>query len=346
MAIRDYWGFDNLPAITSGTGIVAFLRGDITVTGVYSIYGQITSVAGGWLGFTAGNNPYPNTNYGVYTPSMNHPYQALSDFTTRRSFIGFRINMNNNSVGTPVLSLSNTAGTKQALLTNTQLGVNINQYVEVMIDRANTQIVVWIDGVAQPPVFFDFNAFVSVDNKCNLVWGTNGNGPLYYFQIRDVYFLDDTQDATLCNRLGSIDIAPCALASVTAPNWTSSDSATPLADLSTVLGTTIATQTNPLQTEPPSMDPVQFQLSNAGLLPSEQILAVKADLSGLRTPSYAFAPKASMAINGQTVQGKQLTYPNGAQYYWNQNMFVLEKAPDGTAWTPQALAGMVATLTP
>lgn len=344
MAIRDFWGFDNLPAYTNYTTVMQFLRGDFTITNTYSSYGTIYS-SGGWLYFHTDSNPYPNTNYGTYSPNANHPYQALSDFTTRRSFIGFRINMNNNATATPVLFLTNTAGTKQTLLSNTQLALNTNQYVEVMIDRANTQIVVWIDGVVQPSVFFDFNAFVAADSKCNLVWGNNG-AAMYQFQIRDVYFLDDTQDATQCNRLGSIDVTAAALASVTAPNWSSSDSSTALADLSTPLGTSAASQNAPLVTEPATMDPLQFKLSSAGLIAGESILAAKADVSGQRTPSYIFAPQASVAYNGQSVNGKQITYPNGAQLYWNQNAFVVEKAPDGTSFTPQSLAAMVATLTP
>jgi hypothetical protein len=349
MAIRDFWGFDNIPPYTAGATALNYLRGDIVVTNYYTNYGTVIKGTGSWANWLTcigATNPYPNTNYGTYNPLISIPYQNLSVFSAPRSFIGMRFQVNNNSLSVPVLYLQNTAGTKQTLVLNTQLALNTPQYIEVMIDRANTQIVVWIDGVQVSSTFFDFNAFVSADGNASLVWGCNNSSANYTWYLRDVYFLDDTQDATQCNRLGPVDVTPAALASVTAPNWTSSDSSTALVDLSTPLGTTAGSQNAPLLTEPATMDPLQFKLSNAGLIAGESILAAKADVSGQRTASYIFAPQASVSYNGQSVNGKQITYPNGAQMYWNQNAFVLEKAPDGTPFTPQSLAAMVATLTP
>jgi hypothetical protein len=349
MAIRDFWGFDNIPPYTSGATALNYLRPDITVSNYYLSYGTVLKGTGSWANWlvcTGGTNPYPNTNYGTYNPLISVPYQNLSDFTTTRSFMGMRFQINNNSFSTQVLYLQNTAGTKQTLLLNTQLALNTSQYVEVMIDRTNTQIVVWVDGVQVSSTFFDFNAFVSADGNAWLVFGCNTGSALYTWYMRDAYFLDDTQDATQCNRLGPVDVRAQALASVTAPNWVSSDSATALADLSSPFTTTAGSLTAPTLTEPSTMDPVQFTLSNANLIAGESILGVKADITGQRIGGYAYAPQISMKWNNQTVNGKQMKYATPSTWNYNQNAFLLEKAPDGTPWTPQAVAGAVAILTP
>jgi hypothetical protein len=280
-----------------------------------------------------------------------HPYQNISDFTTGRSFIGFRFNTNSNSAATTgggFLELFNTANTTQVVVPLNIFTANLNQYCEVMFDRVNKLIVVWLDGVQVSSTFFDFNSFVSADGKANLRWGCFNAGwsAPFTWKFRDAYFIDDTQDATQCNRLGPVDIRPAALASAVAPNWTSSDSATPLADLSTVLGTTTATQTLPTQTEPPSMDPVTLQFSASGAVASEPIVAFRADVSASRAAGYLFAPQATVKYNGTTVSGKQLIYPNGATMVYNQNAYLSEKAPDGSAWTPANIAATQLILTP
>ena len=344
MALKEFWGFDGLPPYTSGTVAPSFLRPDFVVGGYYINYGTITP-SSGWLVLTGGNNPYPNANYGVYNPTLAVPYQNISDFTTRRSFVGFRVQTNNNTSIMPVLRLSNTANTFQTILNNTQLALNTSQYVEVMFDRLNAQIVVWIDGVQQPPVFFDFSAFVSADSKASLVWG-GGSTTTWILQMRDVYFIDDTQDNTQCNRLGPVDVRQAPLASAAAPNWTSSDSGTPFSDLSTTLGVTTASQTTPYLNEPPSMDPVTVQFANTGLVASEPILGVRADFTAQRSAGYLFAPQITAKFNSQTANGKQITFPSGAQMYYNQNGYLAEKAPDGTAWTAASLAATQVILTP
>jgi hypothetical protein len=344
VALRDFWGMDNLPTNPTTTQTAMFLRPDIQSAGnAYSASATLVKTATNWLAWTGYTIPYPGTGYGGYSIYMQFPYQNISDFTTRRSFIGFRITTASQSG--LFLFLKNTAGTQQNLLQLSQLALNTAQWVDIMIDRTNTQIVVWIDGVQQAPVFFDFNAFVAADGNAQLWWyPTGGSGQ--NVSIRDVYFIDDTQDSTLCNRLGPVDVRAASLLSVSAPNWISSDSNTALGDLSTGLGATTALQVAPTLTESPSMDPVTMQFSNTGLVASETILGFKGDISALRTASYAFAPKMTLKYNGQTVNGKTLTYPNGAAMVFNQNAWVAEKAPDGSVWTPASLAAAQVVLTP
>lgn len=351
MAIKEFWDFSGLPAYASSVQAITFLRSDITVinNNTVTLLGPGSGATAGWLLGTGNTIAYPNPNYGNYNPSFGVPYQNISDFTTRRSFIGFRFQTSNNTAQgqVPLLFLKNTAGQQQNLVLTTQLALNTPQYIEVMIDRANTTVVVWLDGVQVSSTFFDFNAFVAADGLATLYFGPTINANvLNNWQMRDVYFIDDTQDATQCNRLGPVDINPAPLVSASAPNWTSSDSQTPLIDLTTVLGTTNATQIAPTIKEPPTMDPVVLGFSSANLVPSEKILAVRGDVSAQRSAGYIFSPVTTLKYNNQTVNGKPLTYPNGNAMVYNQNAFLMEQAPDGTAWSAAALAATAVTLTP
>lgn len=339
MAIREFWGTEGLPPYTTGTAIVNYIRPDMLLRD--NTAGGIVKTAGNWLQGFYGNNGFP------YSPAFGVPYQNVSDFTTRRSYIGFRHQINNVTTATPILRLINTAGTIQNVVLNTQLILSLNQYIEVMFDRVNKLIVVWVDNVQVSSTFFDFNAFVAADGNAALYFGAATNGTLnWQWQMRDFYFLDDTQDATQCNRLGPVDVRQTVPASITAPNWVSSDSGTPLADLTTPLGITAASQTLPTQTEPATMDPMTIGFGTGNIVTGEKIVAFKADVSAQRTAGYIFNPATKVALGAASVNGKTLVYPVGNAMYYNQNAFLQETAPDGSAWTPNSIQSAVLTLTP
>jgi hypothetical protein len=342
MAIREFWGIEGLPPYTVGTAIVNYIRGDMLLKD--NVVGQIIKLTSGglqWLQGASGNNGT------WYNPAFGVPYQNISDFTTRRSYFGFRHQINGTNPATAVVRLINTAGTIQNVVLNTQLALSLNQYIEVMFDRVNKLIVVWIDNVQVSSTFFDFNAFVAADGNASLYFGAaTFSGVQFVWQMRDFYFLDDTQDATQCNRLGPVDVRQSMPASISASNWISSDAGTPLADLTTPLGTTAATQTLPTQTEPASMDPMVIGFGTGNVVTGEKIVAFKADVSAQRSAGYVFSPATTVKLGAATANGKTLTYPVGNAMYYNQNAFLKETAPDGSAWTPNSIQSAVVTLTP
>ena len=353
MALRDFWPFEALPNLT-GTGLanspLPFLRSDIGFASTPgSTYGISVNQTDGSLFFNVGG-----INSSVNQAAVQVPYANLSDFTTRRSFIGmrYRNTMNTSQVTAgSVWSawLNNGTGVQQALISLPLAASLAEQYFEIMIDRANRQIVTWIDGVQQPPVSFDFTAFVN-GGACTLSLGLRFQigtvNPGYSVNMRHVYFVDDTQDATQCNRLGPVQTAPAPLVSATAPNYVSSDSGTPLSDLSTVLGTTAATQTLPTLTTPSSLDPITLGVSSANVDPSLPILGVKMDVSAQRVGGTALVVHGAAQFNNQTFAGNALTFASPNALVFNQRAILAETAPDGTHWTPASLSATQFSLTP
>ena len=351
MALREFWPFEALPNI-SGANLaaspLAFLRPDVGLT--VSVGGTTCSVlqSDGTLQLSSS---WQNSQ--VNAAALTIPYGNVSDFTTDKSFIGMRYR---NTMGTTgqvsalmAAWLTNGAGTVQPLINLPLVTAAPYQYYEIMIDRTNKQIVTWLDNVQQAPVAFDFNGFVN-GGACTLSLGvrfTVGTiNSSFSSNFRDVYFVDDTQDATQCTRLGPVGTAPAPLASATAPNYVSSDSGTPLSDLSTILGTTAATQTLPTQTSPATLDPITLGVSNANINAAMPILGVKMDVSASRSGGSGFVLTGGAKFNGQTSTGKKVQFVTPNLMYYNQNALLAEKAPDGTNWTPASVAAAQFTLTP
>lgn len=351
MALREFWPFEALPNIT-GTSLAAsplpFLRNDIGLT--VAVGGTTASVLQSDGTFQM-SSTWQNSQ--TNAAALTIPYGNVSDFTTDKSFIGMRYR---NTMGTvtqvsalQAAWLTNGSGTVQPLISLPLLTLCPYQYFEIMIDRTNKQIVTWIDNVQQPPVAFDFNGFVN-GGACTLSLGVRfAVGTInssFSSNFRDVYFVDDTQDATQCTRLGPVGTVPAPLTSATAPNYVSSDSGTPLSDLSTILGTTAATQTLPTLTSPASLDPITLGVSNTNINAALPILGVKVDVSASRSGGSGFVLNGAAKFNGQTVAGKKVQFVTPGQMYYNQNALLAEKAPDGTNWTPASVAAAQFTLTP
>lgn len=353
MALREFWPFEALPNIvgtTLATSPIAFLRPD---AGLALTAGATTTAsiaqADGTLFFSVSG-----INSSVNQAAITVPYANVSDFTTRRSFIGmrYRNTMNTSQVTAgSVWSawLNNGTGAQQALISLPLAASLPEQYFEIMIDRVNKQIVTWIDNVQQPPVSFDFNAFVN-GGACTLSLGLRFQigtvNPGYTANLRHVYFVDDTQDATQCSRLGPVGTVAAPLVSATAPNYVSSDSGTPLSDLSTVLGTTAATQTQPTLTSPSSLDPITLGVSNVNIDPNLPILGVKMDVSAQRIGGTGLVVHGGAKYNNQSIDGNALMYSTPNTMVYNQRAILSEVAPDGTPWTPASLAGTAFSLTP
>lgn len=360
MALRQFLSFDAFPSGAIVTSSVAQFLPGAGVSDAYPGYGGMTvgsgaapagaAITSGWMrgqwyGYPlAGNGAGGCSCFGI-------PMSVISDGVSRATYIGFRWSRSAGLGGHGVM-LSNNLSAFQAILPLGSTTYGQINFIEILIDRVNKLLTVWIDGAQYSSVFFDYVAYANGADT-TLWFGSPYNsgypsnyGTVAYWYMRDFYSLDDTQDSSLCSRLGPVDVRPAALAGVTAPNWISSDAGTPLADFTSPLTATSTTWTAPTQTEPPTMDPIQVQLANTGLVNGENILAVKADVSATRPGGYVFAPQASVKYNNQTAAGKTLAYPTGNAIVYNQNAFLMEKAPDGSIWSPSSLAAAVMTLTP
>ncbi|BDD79832.1 hypothetical protein [Burkholderia phage FLC9] len=218
-----------------------------------------------------------------------------------------------------------------ALLTETQLArvVNVPQYVEVKLDTGLNVYSVWVDGLQVVKDAALATGFTHLIFGSNAVLTNAGN-----MYVRDFYFLD--ADSTQPNaRLGPIQSAVALQTAVNAPNYTSSDSKTPLQDFQTAYsGAPAAT---PNITNAASNDPVtvSFQSSvpvGAGILAVQYKMAASVNTAAQMTaqlnngsatknlPNYGFA---DLTMDyGRDLAGVQVADPSGA------------------AWTP---AGFAAT---
>lgn len=332
MAIRDLWAFDHLPtpAGIGPLGPLGFFRSDL-------IYNSQTSAThngntASWIQFPTVVLAGPSSimgNFGI-------PYAAVSDYTQRRSFIGFRFLFNNLNAGavSSACNLVNAAGTSQILVPTSILTANVEQYIEIMIDRANKVFVVWVDGVKTNTTIFDFNAFMGTTG--NLFFGTTfviastlSNNT---WQIKNVYFVDDTQDATLCYRLGPVAPTDVTLSAVSAPNWTSSDSGTPLADLTTPMIAGGGAEIAPLQNMSATLDPIVATLSASPLDSTLAVIALKTYCTSQMVTGPAVSFQTEFDYNSATKAGNKLTY-TGTSMRYNQTIGLETTAADGTPLT-------------
>jgi hypothetical protein len=348
MALRDFWAFENLPPLsgsTLATCPLACFRPDVTL--VNSPAATVSLAGDGSLQFSQTGN-----NSSVNTTGISIPYANVSDFTQPQSYIGFRYS--NTQSNASFLSqasaawITNSAGTVQNLVPIPIAASFAQQFIEVMIDRLNKQLVVWIDGTQQAPVSFDFNAFANgaaVTLSIGYRFTIAAINPTSSCALRNIYFVDNTQDNTLCSRLGSVQTLPAPLASVSAPNYVSSDSSTPLADLSSPFTATASTLTAPTLTTPITMDEMVAEVNTSGL-PVLNVLAAKMDVSAERTSGAALSFITGATYNGQSKSSTVSMNSTSNAFVYGQKGILIETAPDGTALTPAVLAGVQFTLTP
>jgi hypothetical protein len=207
-----------------------------------------------------------------------------------------------------------------SLVNETQLSrtVNVTQYVEVMLDIANSQYSAWVDGLkiidkaalATGFTYLVFGSNAVTTNACN-------------FSLQDFYFVD--ADATLPNtRLGPIQSAVAQYAAVSAPNYSSSDGKSALLDFQT--GYSAAPAPAPTQSNAPTNDPitvtyqstapagagmiaVQYKMA-ASVATAAQVTAQLNNGSATKNlPTYSFTD--TTMDYGRDLSGPQTTDPSG-----------------------------------
>lgn len=363
MALRDFWDFSQLPGLTTVTGDATatnplnFSRNDWVYQNGSAAGPLSNTVAPGWINVASTLFQYRlnnNLTTGTTWSSVGIPYFDVSSQSVPQSFIGFRFQYAS-VLGylTQLLYLTNSAGTAQVVVPMAGLGLSpaTPYYIEVMIDRVNKLVVVWVDGIQKLSSTFDFNGFAN-GAAVNLYFGQvfsieNSSGTIDgYYRFRDVYFVDNTQDDTICTRLGPVTAVPEAVAAASAPNWVSSDENGALADLNTAIGTSTATQNAPVLTSPASMDVIELTMNAGNVDPRLEVYAMKLSVTAERLSGTSFSMLTEASFNGESIAGNKLAFPTAQAFNWNTPAVLLEKAPDGSVWTPTSLAETQYALTP
>lgn len=272
------------------------------------------------------------------------PQGDVFDVTRPRSIFGFRMRKTPtvntitllyfaNSV---ILSSVNDAG---------KFSDNTDYYVEVVIDRIENSVSVYADGVfykkspvnstqintpTTPIIFHDWSGKAST-----------ASSTLY---IKDLYFIDDTEDDTPCTRLGAISFKRIFLSSVNAPGWSGNASST---SNSTIGSASVANA--PVTSSPDTRAPLSGILgtfANPVLVDTDRVLAFSAKLSGRRTSSNNAQIQPSFVQGGVEIQGTPAAFATPNVMEFCKNLKVLPLAPDGGPWSIEKFQATQVVLTP
>jgi hypothetical protein len=217
------------------------------------------------------------------------------------------------------------------LVNETQLNrtVNVPQYVEVMVDIQNNVYSAWVDGLQI------INAAALATGWSYLVFGSGAvltNAGI--IGLRDFYFLD--ADATTPNaRLGPVQSALAGLVAATAPNYSSSDSKTPLQDLTTAYsGAPTAT---PNLANAATNDPLTVTYSSAAQ-PGSVIIATQYKMAA--SVNAAAQMLVKLTNGAANVTPPNYSFQDTSMDYGRDLAGIQQLDPSGNAWT---VAGFNAT---
>lgn len=337
--------------------------------------GTVQDAEGVWMASAAAGGGGSGSNLGGKGWAI--PVSTVMDWTTTASYIGFRMKMSpvlsptgyGGSLYTPnpatlaipyvwfgsptgtvfggVLSLMDTVKFPNA---NWVVGVSV--YVEIKIDRTNKLITVWVDNVMLTQFAFDPT---QITGASQLVFGPSGvfnttqtaSGMVVMF--KDIYFVDNTQDARVPNgRLGLLAGKLFTMASATGTGWSSSDSKTLLVDLTTPITPSTGSLAAPLVTSPATASP-ELDLTFSNTLPAgTPLIGVGFMGSGQRQPAtmtsvaYVLKDTATPTPNQKQVGNANTPAPltTGRAYGGGATV-----APDGTALDSTKAAALILKIT-
>lgn len=336
MAIKAIWGFDHLPVGTASGAIgngYGLQYGNFPFT-IANISGALflSIAANGFI--TGGGAPSSALS------CMNVTSNSVQDKTQRASWMGWRMRKMNTAIDTlggycPMICFGlnflpyNTPG----LATK---AVGQDAFVEFCFDRVNNVVTAWVDGtlISTTPI-------TSANLLSNYVISINKTAS---WDLRDFYFLDDTQDNTQCTRLGAVRLAPIGLTNVNQADWTTSDSSVAanwLASPLTSTTLTLPTVTNAIDQASMTM---QLTVTQATY---EKMLGVQMSVAGQRTTlngQSGFTP--SFTYNSVKDTDTKLTFTTTSVFEYTKRFLLREKGPDGNPWTPASFGATVLTLNP
>lgn len=351
MAVKAQWSFDHLP---NGLGIGTSSIVALGIAGATFNYGtdpggsavNRASISNGSLSFASLYSSYyvGGQNLGTW---MTLPLNAVQDLSTPHSVIGFRVTI-------PTIYLGNmawltTGSTNLVLVNPTDAALGMTNtastyYVEIVFDRPNNQFFTYVNNKLKKTTFYDPTTLNSTTTLSIGTNGAGGNGSMGGggYVYRDFLFIDDTQDNTPCVRQGPGTARPMTLLTASASGWTSSDSSTPLADLTTPIATNLAVTPN--ITSPVSQTPIQATFQTAAD-PNLKVVAASVVVSSSNPSANNGNLNGAWSLNGQTVQAGKVNYPDNTMQ-WSKPVGLNSLAPDGSAWTIAKLLAATFSATP
>lgn len=342
MALRAVLGLHHIPAVTSSS-TAAFNK-------------QIGDLPLVWRA-SGGTTPKIASFGGPGNPTLTSP-QTTSDtslawgITTRkltvdspkRSVLGFRYKIDN--LGSTPAGLGSTTAfiartdyvytslDRQLVLSLSDFGTTTtaelagkDYYVELVLNWLTDTVDLRIDGryirTASITTAQTLAAFRSRDVA---VWITTAQGVNATRCVYDIYYLDDTEDDTLCAPLGPQIILPITANVESAENWT-----TTTGTVDQVLKTTVTTASpdTPTTTSPTPATPIVSGLVLPGV-GIDRVTAVAVTMAGNKPSGLGTLAEFSLKDGGSTTSGHVATPETAIKHSLLVRPF--EKAPDGFAW--------------
>lgn len=346
MALRDFWGFDHLPYSNNvgadrqkGNGIVYNGYGiSVAAENTTTTTRSSTIEPGGWIVFDSND---ANT---AFQWRLRWTAGTKTDGVSEKSHFGFTYKRTNPfasraefPAGTPLLWMGSTP-----LLTHSDFPTTLDRLFkfEVTVNRVNKTVGVYIDGQLKKLL-----------RNPGLADSYSGDTQIYFghlvsliytglMSFRDFYFVDDTKDDSICNRLSSYNVMQMPLKTAVAPTWTTT-AATPLASLTASMSTAQAT---PLLVSGLVPTDLECTVTAAGAIGSSlRALSLLASFS--KNPGVGVVLKSAIKTSVGDIAPPPIPVSSNLLVY-STPLTLQVKAPDGSPLTDALINASRFVLTP
>lgn len=357
MALREILGFNHIPMVDSSqTAQFAKAIGSLPLV-VRGNAGNNKRIS-----FGGSANPYltctvTTANAAVTgilnTSSFVKGTPRASVFGVRMKFLGLGTPVSGDNTAAIILAsnswgINNTdrinAFTLGELLNEGETTVNLagaERYLELRLNWSQGTIDRRVDGKVLPPLPVTPSSLLTLFSARNIgMFLVAGNGVNTQWGFKDIYWLDDTEDDTLCTFLGPQMVIPVTLSVDSADGWVASSGT-----VQSVLDTPVTTSTpdTPTITSPELSQPLIATMSlNVSNIDSINGIGV----TGAMLRQDGTASKAGFSLVKDGASSDTITLSPGTTMVHNQRPVAFEKAPDGTRLTIEIVNATKLYLTP
>ena len=215
-------------------------------------------------------------------------------------------------------------------------------YLEIEFDWINKSIRRWVDGVELPASPVTPASVADLFATRNVgIFLVAGAGPNNQGGFKDMYWIDDTEDGTLCRRLGPQHVVPLSLTGRSGSGWTGTSGASENTVLNTAVNTT--TPDTPVLSSNGVLTPVVADLAMpAGTY--GQINGIEVGLSGAKASGTSGVVDVSVGDGTNVSEVQTITPPTILTHSLKGVPF--ERSPSNALWTPTLIEDAFINLTP
>jgi hypothetical protein len=349
MALRDFWGFDHLlsgnnpPAgdRIKGGGLAYNGYGLSTDPGNSGSGTRASYIDAGWIIFDS------NDGNRAFRWRIRWSAGTKTDGVSDKSHFGCTYKRTNSlqgraefPIGTALLWLGNTV-----LLTHSDFPNTLDRLFkfEVTVDRVAKTVGVYVDGQLKKLL-----------TTPGLADSYSGDTQIYFghpvsltytgfMSFRDFYFVDDTKDDSVCNRLLSGSVVPLPLKTVTGAEWTTT-AASLLASLNTPLIPSNVVTLVPVVNSSATITDLEYTVT-APSVPGARIRGVSVLSNIAKFPMTATSVVCKFSsVSGSTSLGNTVLPQTSLMFSKPIGMF--SKLADGSELTTSVINSGKFSLTP